>query len=207
MRLTRAEIRRRNREALLDAAAQVFAERGFRVATVDDVAAAAGLTKGAVYSHFANKHELFAAAIERRYAERHQAFMAIMAEPSEELGGRAATAATEFARSVTADADWALLFVEAWAEMMRDDDFGAEVRRLAADFRAALSRFIDDQLALTGRSLPGGSEPVAEMIIASTHGFGIAHRLDPEHATADRFAGFMRLVTSGLVARTTAREP
>lgn len=204
-RPTRAGIRRRNRDALLDAAARVFAERGFRVATIDEVAAAAGLTKGAVYSHFADKHDLFARAIARRYEERHGAFVAIMSDASLAVEERAAAAAREFAASVGADADWALLFVEAWAEMMRDPGFGREVRRLSDDFRDAVSRFIAEQLALLGRSLPGGTEPIAEMIIASTHGFGIAHRLDPEHATADRFAAFMGLVTTGLVAQADPR--
>lgn len=40
----------RSRERLLDAAAEVFTRLGFRAATVDDVAGAAGYTKGAVYS-------------------------------------------------------------------------------------------------------------------------------------------------------------
>lgn len=204
MRLTRLEIRRRNRDALLDAAARVFAERGFRGASVDDVAMAAGLTKGAVYSHFANKHDLFAAAIARRYAERHRAFLEIMSDNSGAVDGRVAEAAMEFARSVSADADWALLFVEAWAEMMRTPTFGGELRRLAAEFRTAVARLVEDELAAQGRRAPGSAERVAEMIIATSHGFGIAHRLDPEHAPADLFAEHMTLVAAGLLG---AGEP
>lgn len=202
MRLTRAEIRRRNRDALLDAAAQVFAQRGFRVATVDDVAAAAGLTKGAVYSHFDDKHDLFAAAIARRYAERHQTFLEIMSTGVGEE--RVAVAATEFVRSVTADADWALLFVEAWAEMMRTPTFGVELRRLANEFRTAVARLVEDQLAAQGRRAQGSAERVAEMVIAASHGFGVAHRLDPEHAPAELFAEHMALVAAGVLA---ASEP
>lgn len=48
--------------AVLDAAREVFAERGFDGASVDAVAAAAGLTKGAVYSRFPSKEALFVAA-------------------------------------------------------------------------------------------------------------------------------------------------
>jgi AcrR family transcriptional regulator len=48
--------------AVLDAARRVFAERGFDGASVDAVAAAAGLTKGAVYSRFPTKEALFVAA-------------------------------------------------------------------------------------------------------------------------------------------------
>lgn len=55
----------RTRQAVLDAAIQVFLERGVARATLDEVALAAGVTRGAVYWHFRNKLDLFM-AIDRR---------------------------------------------------------------------------------------------------------------------------------------------
>lgn len=49
---------RDTKQRILDAAAEVFGERGYRGASVDDVAAAAGVTKGAVYYYFADKDDL-----------------------------------------------------------------------------------------------------------------------------------------------------
>lgn len=49
---------------LLDAAIVVFAERGYRNTRIDDVAEAAGVTKGAVYHYFSTKEELLLNAIE-----------------------------------------------------------------------------------------------------------------------------------------------
>ncbi|MFD2027299.1 TetR/AcrR family transcriptional regulator [Promicromonospora aerolata] len=54
------------RQLLLEAAARVFARRGYGRATIDDVAAEAGASKGAVYHHFASKHALFQALIAHR---------------------------------------------------------------------------------------------------------------------------------------------
>ena len=65
-RLNRQERKSQTRERLIDAAAQVFARQGFEAASLDEVAAAAGYTKGAVYSNFASKTDLFIALIERR---------------------------------------------------------------------------------------------------------------------------------------------
>ena len=65
-RLSRQERKSQTRERLLDAAAQVFARRGFESASLDEVAAAAGYTKGAVYSNFASKTDLVIALIVRR---------------------------------------------------------------------------------------------------------------------------------------------
>ncbi len=56
--------RARTRARLLEAAAKVFAAKGFHAATLDDVAAEAGMTKGAIYGNFKNKEELFLAIFE-----------------------------------------------------------------------------------------------------------------------------------------------
>lgn len=70
--LTPERRRQLTREHLLEAAAIVFARDGFHGATLDDVAATAGFTKGAVYSNFKSKDDLFLALfddrIERQFA-------------------------------------------------------------------------------------------------------------------------------------------
>ncbi|WP_216899246.1 TetR/AcrR family transcriptional regulator [Nocardia alni] len=52
------------RRALIEGAARLFATRGFENTSTDQIAAAARVTKGAVYHHFANKRSLFQAALE-----------------------------------------------------------------------------------------------------------------------------------------------
>lgn len=66
---------------ILAAAAHVFARHGYNGATLDDVAAEAGLTKGALYWHFASKNDLFLALMEdniRRQVEQLPAIVAQM---------------------------------------------------------------------------------------------------------------------------------
>ncbi|WP_126426869.1 TetR/AcrR family transcriptional regulator [Brevibacillus marinus] len=57
------------RSKILAAANRVFARQGYAGATLDDVAEAAGMTKGAVYWHFASKNDLFLALCERSLAQ------------------------------------------------------------------------------------------------------------------------------------------
>src|SRR5258708_2193738 len=52
------------RRAILDACLKLFARHGFSTTSIDDIASAAGITKGAVYWHFENKEELFQAILE-----------------------------------------------------------------------------------------------------------------------------------------------
>ena len=69
-RWTRERRLEHTRSLLLDAAEEVFAEKGFGAATLDDIAHTAGYTKGAIYKHFATKEDLFL-ALSDRYWRRY----------------------------------------------------------------------------------------------------------------------------------------
>ena len=64
--MTRAEQREQTRIGVLAAADRLFVEHGFHATSVDEIAQAAGYTKGAVYSNFAAKEDVFFAVYERR---------------------------------------------------------------------------------------------------------------------------------------------
>jgi AcrR family transcriptional regulator len=61
----KAQRSERTREALLTRCLHLFAQRGFSSTSVDDVASAAGVTKGAMYWHFSSKEEIFHAILDR----------------------------------------------------------------------------------------------------------------------------------------------
>lgn len=58
----RGDKRERTREALIEATLAVVAEKGFAAASLDEIAARAGMTKGAIYSNFQGKAHLLTAA-------------------------------------------------------------------------------------------------------------------------------------------------
>ncbi|MBF0678476.1 MAG: TetR/AcrR family transcriptional regulator [Devosia sp.] len=66
---TQEDRRAATREALLDAARGLFAEKGFAATSTPEIVAAAGVTRGALYHHFADKQALFAAVVEREHGE------------------------------------------------------------------------------------------------------------------------------------------
>ena len=78
-RLTRAERKELTRELLFDAAIEVFARKGYHGASLDDVAEAAGFTKGAVYSNFTRKSDLFRALLERESRRRGEGLAEVIA--------------------------------------------------------------------------------------------------------------------------------
>src|SRR5437764_3505352 len=75
-----------SRERILDAAMEIFARYGYRRASMDQVAEAAGLTRQAVYHHFENKEALFRAVVEALHDGALEA--AVAAGAAAEQGGR-----------------------------------------------------------------------------------------------------------------------
>jgi AcrR family transcriptional regulator len=141
-RLSRTEQQEQTRERIIDAADVLFVERGFHASSVGDIAAAAGYTKGAVYSNFAAKEDVFFAVYERR-AERAVAEMGRMfrdrkvPEVLDELSLAAAR------RRGTDEDGWLAAFFEFWAHVIRRpalrERFGAIHHAAQAPIADALS--------------------------------------------------------------------
>src|SRR5579863_5516439 len=91
-----AERREASREAILGAAQRLFAEHGFAAVTVDQIAGAAGLAKGAVYHHFPSKEAIFEAAFERTSAALQHQVRTVAAASSDRLKALAAGARAYF---------------------------------------------------------------------------------------------------------------
>ena len=87
-RWTRERRLEHTRSLLLDAAEEVFAEKGFMAASLDDIAHAAGYTKGAIYKHFATKEDLFLAVSDRYWRRYFDNFAEVMAARQPNRGAR-----------------------------------------------------------------------------------------------------------------------
>ena len=150
----RAAVRRR----LLDAALEVFAERGFASANLDQVAEAAGLTKGAIYSNFASKDDLFFAMMKDQVLNRVEAVRTVLAASSAGTDGQQAL--HDIGRLLTAafteQREWRLVFLDFWRRAVRDDDVRAQFVAHRRALRAAIADCVEQVL---GRAPALGSSP------------------------------------------------
>lgn len=139
--LTPERRRQQTREYLLAAAAQVFAERGFHGATLDEVAAVAGFTKGAVYSNFKSKDDLFLALLESRYQSGMTSLRAFLDDGPHQAADFLELIVTDL-RDPAGD-PWADLYQEFLVYAMRNPEARqklAELERADLEALAALIR-------------------------------------------------------------------
>jgi AcrR family transcriptional regulator len=136
VRLSRVERREQTRQELLSAAEACFVSRGFHASSVDEVAERAGYTKGAVYSNFASKEDLFFAVYERRVEQAlTEVVPGLRQAGAEHAFDWAATGAVE---RRDRDDGWLAVFFEFWAHVLRHPE-------LRDRFAAIHARFLEPQ--------------------------------------------------------------
>ncbi|WP_316357900.1 TetR/AcrR family transcriptional regulator [Devosia sp.] len=86
VRKTQEERRTHTRRALIAAARRLFAEKGYAGTGTPEIVAAAGVTRGALYHHFADKEALFAAVVEEEHLLMAMTINAATADGDEEPG-------------------------------------------------------------------------------------------------------------------------
>jgi AcrR family transcriptional regulator len=177
------------RDALLKAARELFGSNGYAETSLDAIAGAAGVTKGAVYHHFSGKEELFALVFEqvKRELSSHLAQVLQGADPWESLVSACRTYVETHTdpavqRIVLLDAR-SVLSHEDWRKV--DSQWGAVIFRAA--FRRAVSREIVVPLPLETLALiVTGALAEACLIVANSQ--------DPAAARAEALSVIEQLL-------------
>ena len=140
------------RERIITSAARVFARKGYHGASLDEVAADAGLTKGAVYWHFQSKADLFLALLDARF-QRDTADMAGKFDAAHTLDDPYQSMQLvlgQLVEKIESDRDWPRLFLEFFGHA-RDE---AVHQRIGAVYRQsyAFTQSLLDRQQQCGRS-------------------------------------------------------
>ena len=188
-RRSRAEKKAETRELLIDAAARVFARRGFHAATVDEVAAEAGVTTGALYWHFQSKDELFLALADSRVSRRG-AEIGDVGRADAEAVGLEADIERQFRAFIEREPEWPLLYYEFWAYGARDPDVREAFTERRRRVQQALADRIERRATDLGLELPVPAEQVAIGMNALLNGLALECVAD-ERAVPDGLAGLL----------------
>jgi len=177
-RLTREEARQQTRERLLDAAAAVFRRDGYDGASLDEIAETAGYTKGAIYSNFDSKADLFKALVDR-YRE------AELAVQARQFAGKSLEQVVDklddlFERQVAADPGWIALQIEFVLVARRDPEVRRRIVEGAEERRARAGASLDFLLSRSNRTAAFTGRELGVLFNAIGTGLALQQMLEPE---------------------------
>jgi AcrR family transcriptional regulator len=202
---TRREKQAETRSSLLRSASKLFCRHGLQGASVEDVAQDAGYTKGAFYSNFKSKEELFLVMLDERFGaelERLDRELAGTGEPAAE----AQHAAENFIRHVQSDPEWPRLYFEFVAYAARNEEFRQELATRHRALRARLADVYRRWAADFAAEPPVPIEDIAAMTDFMADGFILDKLVDPD--IDDRlYATMLAIFLRGLQAMALGWEP
>ena len=202
--MTRRQKQAETRSSLLRSAAKLFCRHGLEGASVEEVAQDAGYTKGAFYSNFKSKEELFLVMLDEKFAaeiERVDRILAGTGHPGEE----ARNAALATASQMRSDPEWTRLYFEFVAYAARNEEFRQE---LATRHRALRTRLTDVYRRWSAGfpDPPFPLEDIAAMTDVMADGFLLDKLVDPE-LDDELYGNLQAVFFRGLQAMSAGWDP
>jgi AcrR family transcriptional regulator len=184
VRLSRAERREQTRRELVAAAETCFVSRGFHASSVDEVAERAGYTKGAVYSNFASKEDLFFAVYEHRVEQ----VLTEVVPDLRQLGAERAFDQLAAGALHRRDPDdgWRAVFFEFWAHVVRHPELRERFAAIHARFLEPMAEGVLQLAEDRGLTLP--SDVTASQVAVAWNAMEVGLNLErlTQPRTVDR---------------------
>jgi AcrR family transcriptional regulator len=182
--LTPERRRAMTRQHLLDAAAIVFAREGFHGSTLDEVAATAGFTKGAVYSNFKSKDELFLALLEERVERQFAVTIEVLDSGPHELSEQLPRVRELLRAGMFFWEDsWTTLYLEFVLYSRRNAEAAAKLAASSQRTRALVNELIKREYDLVGTVPRYPTAHLAEISLALFGGLGMDRLVDAGSVT------------------------
>jgi AcrR family transcriptional regulator len=194
-RRPRAETRR----DLLDAAARVFAREGFRGTSVEAVSEDAGYSRGALYSNFTSKEDLFLALWEERIERRRRELREVMRRAGDPASGLSPVSANVM-EALDRERDWFLLYFEFVLHAARDQEFAQRFERVREQGLAELATGIADGLEKAGLKSSVAAADIALALKALSYGLAIERLANERAVPSELFGRVVELIFRGIRA-------
>jgi len=201
-RRTQAERRAETRASVLGAARTVFARRGLRGASLEEIAEEAGVSRGAVYYNFDDKEHLFLALLRERCHARAERLNRI-ATDSDEIGTDLRRVATAFMEASEREPEWTRLFSEFTALAAERPELRGELADELADCRDAVATILERRLRELGVTSTMPMNQLAAVATALANGLALEREVDPT-LPPELLAQTVELIIAGL--RATEQE-
>ncbi len=208
-RFTRAEAQAQTRDRLLDAAAAEFAAKGFAGASLDGIAEAAGFTRGAVYSNFADKSDLFVALLDQRLDHQLAEIQTAMEEAEDEAAFVATLRSPGWLRRnpPAVRRQWMLLYDEFRLFALRTPAARRRLARHEQRLREQYAAAAEAVLRRAGVRVAVPLQLIGMILFALDHDLNRQEAIDPRHVPATSFADAVELLVASGVALAQVSPP
>ncbi|MFN6553730.1 TetR/AcrR family transcriptional regulator [Mycolicibacterium septicum] len=196
VRLTRAENQARTRAALLDAAAQTCARKGYAAASVDEIAAAAGYSVGAIYSNFSGKEQLFSELMNERASGRIDQVVQALADNAEQ--GPLTALGRVLVEIADNDIAFEAIQAEFWLHAVRNPDAMKILQDRSARTLASLREILADALERNNIDDSVSVEGFAVVVLALFQGLIRQRRIDPDRVPDELFGQALAWQLAGM---------
>ncbi len=207
IRTTRRDSQARTRADLIAAARQVFLARGFHAATLEEIAERAGYTKGAVYSNFRGKDDLFLALLAEHYANRAKTYAGVMVG-SEDIEETYRAIARVMLEAYAQEPRWWPLISDFSTHASRNPALLERLRAIREAYLDVLATTIEAVCARHGITYLLPAREVARGTGALMRGMAVEWAIDPAGADGRVFeemhAAYLRGLAVPLHERSTA---
>jgi AcrR family transcriptional regulator len=177
--LTRKAKQARTRARLMRSAGKLFCRQGLEQASVDEIARDAGYTKGAFYSNFKSKEELFLAMLDEKFgAEIERIESGLRTDESPDEAAR--HMGEDLIRYLRSDPEWERLQLEFLAYAARNDEFRQELLTRSRAMEARLAEVYARWSETMGIKAPIPIADATRISAIMTKGFLVSQQIDPE---------------------------
>jgi AcrR family transcriptional regulator len=204
-RLTRRESQQLTRVKFIESAERVFARAGFDAASVEQLAAEANFSRGAFYSNFESKDDLFLALLDKKRIESQHALNAILRE--KEDANERFRAARDWYADQWQQRTWTILRTEFNLRALRQRSLKKRLSALWRQELDAYSNLVEQYLSEAGLAPAESPRTIAVSLLAAAQGLGMLSMLASDAAFEATLAESRKLAFDRLVPRPPDQAP
>jgi len=201
-RLTRRESQEATRARLIEAAEKVFIRFGFDASPVERIAEAAGFSRGAFYSNFRDKDEIFLAVLNKRRLQVAGSLGEIFRREPD--AAKRQLTVRQWYVSQEQQKQWVILETEFTLRALRNRTVRARLAALRRQELESYAALVAQHFAETGHPMTDQPETVALSLMAMVLGLGGLSLIETDRDSLERFAEARSLVFGRLIGREAA---
>ncbi len=177
--ISRKQKQARTRSKLMRSASKLFCHRGLEQTSIEEISQDAGYTKGAFYSNFKSKEELFLAMLDQKFGEEIERIeQGLKTDDTPDEAAR--HAGEDLIRFLRSDPEWERLYLEFVAYAGRNDEFRQELLTRSRAMEERLEQVYGRWAEAIGIEPPIPLADITRMTSVMTQGFLMNQQIDPD---------------------------